>query len=242
MQLCLKTPRQSECAEPQPLTLGSLELTVDASGALFIQDARTLIVADLHLEKGSSFARRGQMLPPYDTRATLMRLEAVLAARDTRTVIALGDSFHDEDGAGRLPAEDARLLGWLQRGRTWVWISGNHDPKADARCGGEAADSLMLGGVTLRHEPDAASSAFEIAGHLHPVARLMWKATSVRARCFASDVSRVVLPAFGAYAGGLNVLDAAFVAVFPTGPARIDMIGRAGVYSVPPGALVGDRG
>ncbi len=224
----------------QSLALGAATLIADRSGALYWPAERTLIVADLHLEKGSAFARRGQMLPPYDTRATLLRLSAVIARFEPATVIALGDSFHDIAGPDRLAADDVRLLVSLQSGRTWVWVAGNHDPVHDRRLGGEAAGKVEIAGLALRHEPDAATGGPEIAGHLHPAARLVWNGGSVRTRCFASDARRVVMPAFGAFAGGLNLVSEPFAALFQGRPARVDMIGASGLYSVPPRALIGD--
>lgn len=215
-------------------------MLADRSGALYWQDERLLIVADLHLEKGSAFARRGQMLPPYDSRATLTRLAAVVAAYEPRTVVALGDSFHDAGGASRLAATDLALLASLQEGRTWIWVAGNHDPVHDGRAGGEAAGEIDICGLTLRHEPRAGVGQPEIAGHLHPAARLVWNGASVRARCFASDAQRIVMPAFGAFAGGLNVISEPFAPLFGERPAAVHMLGSAGLYPVPPRALIED--
>ena len=226
--------------DQQSLSLGGRTLIAERSGAVYWPAQRTLIVADLHLEKGSAFARRGQMLPPYDTRATLIRLAAVMARFEPATVIALGDSFHDGEGPSRLAADDVRQLVALQSGRTWVWVAGNHDPVHDHKLGGEAADAIEVEGLVLRHEPDAGSHKPEIAGHLHPAARLVWKGGSVRTRCFASDDRRLVMPAFGTFAGGLNLVSEPFEALFGGRPARVDMIGSSGLYPVPPRSLIGD--
>jgi DNA ligase-associated metallophosphoesterase len=224
----------------QEIRLGACTFEADSSGALYWPDERTLIVADLHLEKGSAFARHGQMLPPYDTRTTLLRLLSVIHSYGPATVIALGDSFHDGEGAGRLQPEDRRLLSALQRGRSWVWTCGNHDPVPDRRLEGESAVELVVGDVVLRHEPDPAETRTEIAGHLHPAARLLWNGASVRRRCFASDARRLVMPTFGAFTGGLNLLSEPFAALFASLPSRVDMLGAGGIYSVPPGALIAD--
>jgi hypothetical protein len=178
------------------------------------------------------------MLPPYDTRATLERLGATLAALAPRRVIALGDSFHESAGASQLSGEDARLLATLQTGRDWLWIAGNHDPDLPAAVGGDRADALDLDGTTLRHEPAGPDSPdrggehpAEIAGHLHPVARVSLRGRSVRRRCFALAPGRMVMPAFGAYAGGLNLRDPAFDRLFPRRPTA-HMLGDARVFAV----------
>ena len=206
--------------------------TLDLSGALCLPDEATLVVADLHLEKGSSFARKGLMLPPYDTRETLAALADVLARYEPRRVVALGDSFHDVGGPERLGAEERVVLAALQAGRDWIWITGNHDRALPEAIGGEVRDELSLKALTLRHEPTGAEG--ELAGHLHPVGKVVMRGRGVRRRCFVTDGRRGVLPAFGAYAGGLNVCDAAFRPLFPDGftahligDGRLFAIGRA---------------
>src|SRR3954453_18020447 len=186
----------------------------DLSGALFWQEQRLLIVSDLHLEKGSSFAARGVLLPPYDTVATLSRLNAVIARQDPRTVIALGDSFHDRKAHQRLSAGDREALATLQARRDWIWIAGNHDPALPRDIGGVVASEGALSGIVFRHEPTGAIG--EIAGHLHPKARVSTRGRSVERRCFASDGERAVMPAFGAYTGGLSIRDDAFSKIFQT--------------------------
>ena len=186
----------------------------DLSGALFWEEQRLLVVSDLHLEKGSSFATRGVLLPPYDTAATLGRLSAVIARHDPRMVIALGDSFHDRDAHGRLSASDRDAIAGLQVRRDWIWISGNHDPALPADLGGVVASEVAIGPIAFRHEPTGAAG--EIAGHLHPKARLSTRGRSMERRCFASDGERAVMPSFGAYTGGLSIRDAAFAKIFQT--------------------------
>lgn len=226
----------------RPMAIGSSELLADRSGALYWPDERTLLVADLHLEKGSAFAARGQMLPPYDTRTTLLRLAAVLTRWPIATVLALGDSFHDGEGAARMLPDDRRLLGTLQRRRSWIWLSGNHDPDPCRGLGGDVqvASRLQIRGIGLRHEPDPAAATPEICGHLHPAARLHWNGASVRGRCFAAHGGRIVMPAFGAFTGGLNVVSEPFAALFGGRPATVAMLGDRGIYPVPPSALAGD--
>jgi DNA ligase-associated metallophosphoesterase len=192
--------------------VAGVTLVADLSGALFWEDESLLVVSDLHLEKGSSFATRGVLLPPYDTVATLGRLGAVIARHDPRTVIALGDSFHDRDAHDRLSAPNREIIAAFQRRRDWIWISGNHDPALPSDLGGVVASEVVVGPIAFRHEPTGASG--EIAGHLHPKARVATRARSMERRCFACDGERAVMPAFGAYTGGLSIRDAAFSKVF----------------------------
>lgn len=181
------------------------ELLLDAAGAMFWPAERTLVFADLHFEKGSSFARRGQMLPPYDTRSTLSRIEALVARHAPARVIALGDSFHDREAAGRLDEHERALLRGFVSQTEWIWIAGNHDPAPPAWLGGKLTEEIAIGGLVFRHEPQSRASAGEIAGHLHPCATVTRRGRSLRRRCFVSDGARLVMPAFGAYAGGLDV-------------------------------------
>ncbi len=205
--------------------------TALASGALWQSTERTLIIADLHLEKGSAFARRGQLLPPYDTAATLAALSVLVFRLNPARVIALGDSFHDNDGAQRLHDYDRSALAALQRGREWIWIAGNHDDELPDTIGGERAEAVTLGPVTLRHLPSYAAPVGEIAGHLHPAARVAGRAGSVRRRCFVGDGTRLVMPAFGAYAGGLNVLEPVVASLF-AGAFTAFVLGKDAVYPV----------
>jgi DNA ligase-associated metallophosphoesterase len=207
------------------------EFAADPSGVIYWQDQALLAVADLHLEKGSSFAARGVLLPPYDTAATLARLAVLIAHYAPRVVVALGDSFHDRRGPGRLADSDRATLRGLQRGRDWVWIAGNHDPDPAEGIGGRFLTTLKLGPVTFRHQP-AGNAVGEIAGHLHPIARVSRRGRAVSRRCFAGDGTRLVMPAFGAYAGGLNVRDGAFTQVFSSLAFTAHMLGQHRVYAV----------
>jgi DNA ligase-associated metallophosphoesterase len=207
------------------------EVMLRASGALWLAREGALVVADLHLEKGSSYAARGQMLPPYDTRETLDRLEAEVAALSPAMVVLLGDTFHDRKSEGRLAAADAQRLRALSRGRTLVWVIGNHDADGPQALPGETADELSLAGLTLRHEPREGPSPGEAAGHLHPAAKVRSPRGTVRRRCFVTDGERIVLPAFGAYAGGLNVRDPAFAGLFAR-PPLAGALGKARVHAV----------
>jgi DNA ligase-associated metallophosphoesterase len=215
------------------------EVRLRPSGALWLEAEATLVVADLHLEKGSSYARRGQMLPPYDTRETLARLEAEVAALAPRVLVLLGDSFHDHDSEGRLDAADAARLAALAIGRTLVWVVGNHDADGPAALPGERAAELSIAGLTLRHEPQPGAGGAEVAGHLHPAAKVRSSLGAVRRRCFATDAQRLVLPAFGAYAGGLNLRDPAFLGLFVRPPLAA-ALGRGRVHAIGWKSLAGD--
>ena len=232
--LALKLERSAKTAE---IAVHGEPCTLDLSGALWLPATRTLVVSDLHLEKGSAYAARsGQFLPPYDTRETLAGLHEAVVRYDPAQVVALGDSFHDAGGPARMDAGDRAMVCALQDGRDWVWITGNHDAAlgdADA-LGGRFLDTLAVGALTLRHEPRGEAEPGEVAGHLHPVGKVAMRGRAVRRRCFLTDGTRLVMPAFGAYAGGLNARDRAFEPLFADGftahllgDGRVFAIGRA---------------
>jgi DNA ligase-associated metallophosphoesterase len=216
---------------PADLAVAGVGLHADCAGVLYWADESLLVVADLHLEKGSSFARRGMLLPPYDTTETLSRLARLIASYAPRRVIALGDNFHDGGGPSRLSAEDRTSLAALQRGRDWIWIAGNHDPDPAEGIGGTFAYTLVIGSLTFRHEPSRNAPNGEIAGHLHPQARIAQRGRAVARRCFASDGKALVMPAFGAYTGGLNIRDRAFTTVFGTRRYTAHMLGDGRLYA-----------
>jgi hypothetical protein len=216
----------------QALSICGKSFTADASGALYWPGERTLIVADLHLEKGSAFAVRGVMLPPYDTRDTLLRLAQVIDRLEPRRVVALGDSLHDPSGADRIDASNREILRVLQEDREWIWITGNHDPVISARLGGEVAGSLEVGGLRFVHEPQDSPVTHEIAGHLHPAAKLSLYGHTIRRPCFVGNGRRLVLPAFGTFAGGLNILHAAYAPLFGNDGMNVWMLGQEGIYPV----------
>jgi DNA ligase-associated metallophosphoesterase len=213
------------------VTVAGITFAADCAGALCWPDESVLVVADLHLEKGSSFARRGMLLPPYDTTETLARLAQLIARYAPRIVIALGDNFHDGDGPARLSDADRASLTALQRGREWAWIAGNHDPDPADGIGGTFAATLSLGALTFRHEPSRDAPEGELAGHLHPVARIVQRGRAVSRRCFATDGKSLVMPAFGAYTGGLNIRDRAFTSVFGAHAFMAHMLGDRRVYA-----------
>jgi DNA ligase-associated metallophosphoesterase len=170
------------------------------------------------------------LLPPYDTVATLGRLAAVVARHAPRMVVALGDSFHDRRAHGRLSAPDRDTIAGLQTARDWIWISGNHDPALPSTLGGVVAHEVEIGPIAFRHEPTGASG--EIAGHLHPKARVSARGRSMERRCFACDGARAVMPAFGAFAGGLNIRDAAFAKIFQTLGFMAHVLGDSRLHSI----------
>jgi uncharacterized protein len=219
------------------IRLGGMELDPDLSGVLRVPDYDALLVADLHFEKGTSFATRGIHLPPHDTRATLDALEAVLAAHKPKKLIALGDSFHDTRAGERLdPADMARIRKLSDRCEV-IWITGNHDDELPEGVGGKTTSELALGPLTLRHIPSPPDGTLEIAGHLHPVASITRHGRRVRARCFIGDEYRLVMPAFGAFTGGLHVLSPAFAQIFPRSDFTAWMIGTRAVHAFPAAAL-----
>ena len=228
----MRAVRSSGLEDPAAVAvrIAGLACRLDSSGALFLEAERALVVADLHLEKGSSLARRGSMLPPYDTAATLATLEDAVSRYDPDSVLALGDSFHDRRGPDRLNGSDRDRLARLVEGRDWTWIVGNHDPVLPATLGGTVAHEIAVGGLTLRHHP-ALLAAGELAGHLHPVAKVVLYGRGVRARAFLTDGDRCVLPAFGAYAGGLNACDPVFAPLFPRG-FTAHVIGRNRMFAI----------
>jgi DNA ligase-associated metallophosphoesterase len=221
------------------LRIAGLRVTALPEGALWLSEREALVVSDLHLEKGTAFARSGHRLPPYDTRSTLQRLAAVMAALKPRMVITLGDTFHDRGAAARLEPTDRNLLLAMVSRTDWVWIEGNHDPEPPQGLGGRCEREVSVFDLTLRHEAKPGESAGEISGHLHPCARVASRGGSVRRRCFATDGMRLVMPAFGSFAGGLNVRDEAFAPLFPKGCHAL-MLGRSRVFPAGPDRLVGD--
>ena len=215
------------------ITVNGVGLLADPAGGLYWPDEKLLIVADLHLEKGSAYARRGQFLPPYDTRATLDRLAALLRRYRPARVACLGDSFHDDDAPARIDRADAERIAGFAREHDWIWISGNHDPAPPAGLGGRVVDAFALGKLSLRHQPDAGAGDGEICGHFHPKAAVATRGRRVAAACFVTDGRRLVMPAFGAYAGGLDALDPAISGLFGRAGFRVLMLGRDRLHLFP---------
>lgn len=215
------------------------ELAPLVEGALWWPARKTLIVSDLHLEKGISFARGGQYLPPYDSWVTLAHVKRLIDQMGAETVISLGDSFHTPDAADRLDDALVTAIREVTTRTDWIWVEGNHDPDPPRHLGGRAAKELCVGRLVFRHEPTG--EAGEVAGHLHPCARIAGRGGKVlRRRCFVTNGDALILPAMGAFAGGLNVLDPAYQPVL--GPHRQAlMMGEGRVYAVPTARLVPDR-
>ncbi len=212
------------------ISVAGATLAADPAGALFWAEQSLLVVSDLHLEKGSFYAARGVHLPPYDSRTTLGRLAVLTDRYKPARVIALGDSFHDRAAAERLCEADCQAICRLTEACDWIWIIGNHDPEPPTAFGGRIEETVRLGPLTFRHEPRIGETA-EIAGHLHPCASLRMRGRTLRRRCFVCDGTRLIMPAFGAYTGGLDVFDPAYDGLFTDG-FRAWLLGRTGVYPV----------
>ena len=206
------------------------------SGALHWPVQRTLLVADLHLEKMSAFARTGQMLPPYDTGITLARLEADLRRTGAQRLVSLGDSFHRNEGVSTLSELDRARIDAMTDMAEWVWLSGNHDPAPHA-LGGQCRSSLDVAGLTLMHEPQRDARGL-IAGHLHPAARVAMAGRTSRNPCFVHDNRLMILPAYGASTGSINILSAAFMGLLHWPGLEVTMLGRDRLYPVSPRRLV----
>jgi DNA ligase-associated metallophosphoesterase len=218
---------------PAPLHFAGERLMLDPSGALWWPAQGLLVVADLHFEKGTAAAVRGALLPPWDTRATLDRLAALLRRWQPQTVVALGDSFHDGDGPGRLAAQDLARLQAMAAAHRFVWVLGNHDP-VPSGLAGEVVTEWAAGPLLFRHAAHRGATGGEISGHYHPKASVPARGATVCRPCFVADARRLILPALGAYAGGLDVRDAAIAALFPRG-GRLFLLGRERLFSFPYG-------
>ncbi len=217
-----------------PLHIAGERLMLDPVGVLFWPARKWLMVADLHLEKGSSFAARGAgLLPPYDTRETLQNLANALRRYRPARLVALGDSFHDAEGHTRLPEAELTTLRRLLTGLEVTWVLGNHDPVPPANLPGQACAELTEGPLRFRHEAlPGKQPAGEISGHFHPKASMPTRLGPITRPCFMTDPRRVILPAFGAYTGGLDATDPALMNLFPWG-ARVFLLGKERLFSLP---------
>ena len=187
-----------------PYSFAGQDFLADPQGALYWPAQGALLVADLHLEKASWFARLGQFLPPYDSQATLAALTELVDQFEPTTVYCLGDSFHDRFGCDRLPPEARAMLTALTGRLDWVWIVGNHDPGFADHCGGRLVEEITVDGIVLRHQADLSEPRPEITGHYHPKLRLTLRGRKVSRRCYVASMSKVILPAFGSLTGGLD--------------------------------------
>lgn len=196
-------------------------------GALFWPARRALLVADLHLEKASWFARFGQMLPPYDSLATLADLTGLVTSTSAEEIWCLGDSFHDRQGCDRLPAQARDMLSALTGRTRWTWITGNHDSGFADHCGGHIAVEAEVDGLLLRHEAEPTEARPELSGHFHPKLRINQRGRQVSRRCFVATERKIILPAFGALTGGLDASHPEIVrAVGPRAQALIPVADR----------------
>ncbi|MBW9063561.1 ligase-associated DNA damage response endonuclease PdeM [Rhizobium herbae] len=221
------------------IVINGVAAICDPLGGLYLPDLETLVVSDLHLEKGSAFARRGMLLPPYDTLATLRILDAVICRHNPKTVISLGDNFHDRVGSALMPGIFRQMIETMARGREWIWINGNHDPDGTVSLPGASADELHHAGLVFRHEPAKDAPAGEIAGHLHPAATVTRREKRVRRACFATDGSRLIMPAFGVTTGGLDLRHKAMHGLFDRHSLVAHMLGRDRIFSVKFANLLG---
>jgi uncharacterized protein len=255
-----------------PVHLAGERLMLDPMGALYWPAQHLLVVSDLHLEKGSSFARKGMLLPPWDTHATLERLALLLRRWQPAVIVALGDSFHDAQGSERLPRSEVSRLAAMTEAHRFIWIQGNHDPCPPAGLGGEWVEEFSLGPLLFRHQalerhdivaaqPPRSSSLFdralqtsddsasdhhpvtgdvagEIVGHHHPKAMIQARSGTVSRPCFVFDGRRLMMPAFGAYTGGLDITDPAIARLYPRG-GRVFLLGTERLFSF---AFTGRKG
>jgi len=226
---------QAGCAK---IKVAGEELWGDPTGALYWPSQKMLLVADLHFEKGSAFAAKGQFLPPYDTRATLRALSAAIGRHQPDVVVALGDSFHDGEAGERISDGDMSAIRALTASHDWLWLTGNHDEVLPEGIGGKVAVELLIGALVLRHEPQPAPAPGELSGHLHPAAVVRTRSRSLRRRCFVGDGTRLILPAFGAFTGGLDISDEAFDGLFEAAPTAW-VLGKDEVFEIPPARLRG---
>lgn len=187
-----------------PFSFAGHELCALSQGALYWPARRALIVADLHFEKASWFAKGGQMLPPYDTLETLAALAALIERTGAVELWCLGDSFHDSAGCERLQPDARTALTGLTSAIRWVWITGNHDAALTDHCGGEIVEEAEVDGLLLRHEAQPRELRPELSGHFHPKLRVRLRGRPVSRRCFVATPAKLILPAFGTLTGGLD--------------------------------------
>ncbi len=222
-----------------PLHLGAERLMLDPGGAVVWPAQRLMAVADLHLEKGSAAAAKGSLLPPWDSAATLDRLALLLRRHRPATTVLLGNSFHDREGAARLRPADRDRLAAMARATQLVWVLGNHDPAAPQGLPGMVAAELAIGGLVFRHQA-VTGAVHEVSGHFHPKASIPARGATVSRPCFVADARRLMLPALGAYTGGLDVHDPAIAGLFPRG-GRVFLLGQERLFSFPFAGRGGSR-
>ena len=219
-----------------PLSFAGQEFLALPEAALYWPAQQALLVADLHFEKASWYARFGQFLPPHDSAATLDLIEALVARTGATRLWSLGDSFHDAEGAARLDASARARLAALTGRLDWIWITGNHDPDPPTHLGGQVSMEFALGPITFRHIAKPQANMGEVSGHYHPKARVSVRGQYLSAPCFITDGKKLILPAFGAYTGGLDVTDPAIDVHFKKG-YNVHLLGQQKVFSFPKNAL-----
>jgi DNA ligase-associated metallophosphoesterase len=219
-----------------PLRFGQELLLLDPGGVLFWPRLGLLAVADLHLEKGSACAGRGQLVPPWDSRVTLARLQRLVSLYEPRCIVAVGDSFHDDRAASRLEPADFATLDGMARKTRMVWVCGNHDPSPPSGISGDCVAEFRAETLVFRHQARPGATG-EISGHYHPKARIGTRAGEITRPCFFADADRLMLPSFGAYTGGLDVRSPAIAALYPQG-GQAYLLGREKLFrfDVPAGA------
>ena len=186
-----------------PLSFADTMFQIAGPAALYWPARNALLVADLHLEKASFFAGVGQMLPPYDSHATLSELAALIEATGAETVFCLGDNYHDDAGEARLQEQAAALLCRMTGACDWIWISGNHDRDVAGLHGGRVMAEWIGDGVALRHEATPGTRTPEISGHFHPKLSVNSGRKRISRPCFVRGPRHLIMPAFGALTGGL---------------------------------------
>ena len=206
-----------------PFSFAGETFVASPEGALYWPARNALLVADLHLEKASWFARLGQFLPPYDSVATLTALDEVVRATGVTRLYCLGDSFHDRFGCDRLPDQARALLLDMTSRLDWTWILGNHDPGFADHCGGTLVEEMQVDGIVLRHEAHPGDPRPEMSGHFHPKYRVRVRGRRVSRRCFVASASKLILPAFGSLTGGLDA----------SHPEIVKSVGRSASALVP---------
>lgn len=224
--------KASSCQTQIEARFAGAKILLDACGALYLPDEDLLVVSDLHLEKGSFFAARGNPIPCHDTRDTLTRLASALKAYRPRAVVCLGDSFHDVRAGERMDEADAALLGNIIASvEGWVWVRGNHDPEIAPRFGGKATGVYRVGHISFSHRPEDAAPPL-IAGHYHPKHRVRMGERSVSAPCFVLSEDMILMPAFGAYAGGLRTSSEPLSTLFSDGSRQYVLSYAAKLWAI----------
>ncbi len=227
------TLQQGQSRQTVECLLAGMVAILDMSGALYFRDSQMLILADMHLEKATSGARRGLFLPPYDSKVTLDLLTRTAAKYEPTRIVFLGDSFHDTHAPSRLTDDSHTVLQSLASKSELTWITGNHDPEIPSTIAATCVSELSFDSLHFTHIPQRSVQAPQISGHLHPVATVQGRGRTLRRRCFASDGTRMILPAFGAFTGGLNIKDKAFDGLFAPKQLIAHVIGDQGIYSLP---------